>query len=76
MTEQHYDDVTAHIVGCLSTLERKRRERALHELIQELKAAERDGRRDDVRRLNEQINEMRMQKAGVPLATLAPAVKE
>ncbi|MFO0732771.1 MAG: toprim domain-containing protein [Nitrospiraceae bacterium] len=76
MEELHYDDVPAHTAGCLETLARKCRERALHQLIQELKAAERERRDQDVRRLNQQINEMRMQKAGVSLAALAPAVKE
>ncbi|QOJ34646.1 MAG: DNA primase [Nitrospira sp.] len=76
MLEQHYDDVPAHIAGCLDTLERRGRERALGVLIQELKAAERERREDDVRRLNQQINEMRMQKAGAPPAVLMSAVKE
>jgi DNA primase len=76
LTEQHYDDVAAHVEGCFATLARKRRERVLHQLIQELKAAEREGREVDVQRLNQEINEMRMQKAGLPLAGLAPAVKE
>ena len=76
MSEQHYDDVSAHIVGCLETLERRGRERRLSVLIQELRAAERERREDDIRRLNGQINDMRIRKAGVPPAALTSAVKE
>ncbi len=76
MAEPHYDDVAAHVAGCLETLERKRRERVLQELIQELKVAERERREQDVNRLNQQINDMRLQKAGTRLTALAPAAKE
>ncbi len=76
MSEQHYDDVPAHIAGCLETLERRGRERSLGALIQELKAAERERREDDVHRLNRQINDMRIRKAGVAPAALTSAVKE
>jgi DNA primase len=76
MLEQHYDDVPAHIAGCLETLERRGRERVLSALIQELKAAERERREDDVHRLNRQINDMRIRKAGVAPAALTSAVKE
>ena len=48
MLEQHYDDVPAHIAGCLEMLERRGRERSLGAFIQELKAAERERREDDV----------------------------
>jgi DNA primase len=76
MSEQHYDDVPAHIAGCLEMLERRGRERCLGVLIQELKAAERERREDDVHRLNRQINEMRIRKAGVMPVALTSAVKE
>lgn len=76
MSEQHYDDVPAHIAGCLAMLERRGRERSLGALIQELKAAERERREDDVHRLNRQINEMRIRKAGVMPVALTSAVKE
>ncbi|HVG01664.1 MAG TPA: hypothetical protein VM842_02190, partial [Nitrospira sp.] len=76
MLEQHYDDVPAHIAGCLEMLERRGRERSLGALIQELKAAERERREDDVHRLNRQINDMRIRKAGVTPAALTSAVKE
>lgn len=76
MLEQHYDDVPAHIAGCLEMLERRGRERCLGALIQELKAAERERREDDVHRLNRQINDMRIRKAGVTPVALTSAVKE
>ena len=76
MLEQHYDDVPAHIAGCLETLERRGRERTMGALIQELKAAERERREADVHRLNGLINEMRIRKAGVMPAALTSAVKE
>ena len=76
MSEQHYDDVAAHIAGCLETLDRRGRERSLGALIQELKVAERERREDDVHRLNRQINDMRIRKAGVTPAALTSAVKE
>lgn len=76
MLEQHYDDAPAHIAGCLDLLERRGRERILGTLIQELKAAERERREEDIHRLNRQINEMRIRKAGVGPAALTSAVKE
>jgi DNA primase len=76
MLEQHYDDIPAHIAGCLETLERRGRERAMDALIQELKAAERERREDDVHRLNRLINDMRIRKAGTTPAALTSAVKE
>ena len=76
MQEQHYDDVLAHIAGCLETLERRGRERTMGQLIQELKIAERERREDEVHRLNGLINAMRIRKAGVMPAALTSAVKE
>ncbi len=76
MLEQHYDDVPAHIAGCLETLERRDRERTMGALIQELKVAERERREDDVHRLNRLINDMRIRKAGVMPVALTSAVKE
>ena len=52
------------------------RERTMGALIQELKAAERERREDDVHRLNRLINDMRIRKAGVTPAALTSAVKE
>lgn len=71
MTERHDEDVPEQIRGCLETLERKRREQALAELIVQLRAAEQTGRTDDARRLNAQVNDLRMKKAGVPPAPTA-----
>jgi len=76
MQEQHYDDVPAHIAGCLETLERRGRERRMGALIQELKVAERERREDEVHRLNGLINDMRIRKAGVVPVALTSAVKE
>lgn len=74
--EDHFDDVPAHIAGCLQTLDRKRDEAALREKIAQLKAAERDGRAEDARMLNVQVNELRMHKAGRPPAGMLSFVKE
>ncbi len=75
MREEHFDDPRAHIQGCLNTIDRKRAEAVLRDLIGQLKAAEREGRVEDARALNEQVNELRSQKAGRPAGTLS-LVKE
>jgi DNA primase len=75
MREEHFDDIRAHIQGCLNTIDRKRAEAVLRDLIAQLKAAEREGRMEDARALNAQVNELRMQKAGRPAGTLS-LVKE
>lgn len=75
MREEHFDDVRAHIQGCFTTLDRKRAEAVLRDLIGQLKAAEREGRIEDARALNAQVNELRSQKAGRPAGTLS-LVKE
>ena len=75
MHEEHFDDVRAHIQGCFTTIDRKRMEAVLRELIGQLKAAEREGRIEDARALNAQVNELRSQKAGRPAGTLS-LVKE
>jgi DNA primase len=71
MMERHDEDVQVHVRGCLETLERKRREQALAGLIVQLRAAEQAGRTDEARRLNAQVNDLRMRKAGVPPAPTA-----
>ena len=75
MREEHFDDPRAHIQGCLNTIDRKRVEAVLRDLIAQLKAAEREGRTEDARVLNAQVNQLRMQKAGRPAGTLS-LVKE
>jgi DNA primase len=75
MREEHFDDPRAHIQGCLNTIDRKRSEAILRDLIVQLKAAEREGRVEDARMLNAQVNELRSQKAGQPAGTLS-LVKE
>ena len=76
MREDHFDDVQAHIAGCLETLERKRAEVLFRGLIAQLKTAEREGRGEDAQRLNAQLNELRMQKAGRPSTGILSLVKE
>ena len=76
MREDHFDDVPAHVAGCLDTLERKRAEALFRDLIAQLKAAEREGRVEDARVLNAQVNALRMQKAGRPAAGMLSLVKE
>ena len=61
--EEQYEDLRAYIRGCLETLERKRRELCLNELIRKLRAAEREGRSEEANRLNAEVNELRMKKA-------------
>jgi DNA primase len=76
MREDHFDDVRAHVAGCLETLDRKRAEAALRDLIAQLKVAEREGRVEDARVLNGQVNQLRMQKAGRPPTGIMALVKE
>jgi DNA primase len=76
MREDYFDDVPAHIQACLDNLDRKRTEQALRDLIERLKAAEREGRVDEAGTLNVQINEVRMRKAGTLSAGVVTLVKE
>ncbi|HKO30481.1 MAG TPA: DNA primase, partial [Nitrospiraceae bacterium] len=76
MREDHFDDVKAHVAGCLETLDRKRADAALRDLITQLKAAEREGRVEDARVLNGQVNQLRIQKAGRPPTGILALVKE
>lgn len=61
--ERHDEDAQASIRGCLEKLDRRRHERLLVELVAQLKAASQAGRTDEVRALNERVNELRLQKA-------------
>jgi len=76
LRDDYFDDESAHITACLNCLDRKRSEQVLRELIARLKSAEREGRADDARMLNMQINEERMRKAGTPTAGAVSLVKE
>jgi DNA primase len=76
MREDYFDDVPAHVQACLDTLDRKRTEHALRDLIERLKTAEREGRADEAGSLNVQINEVRMRKAGTLGAGVVTLVKE
>lgn len=68
LLERHYDDLDAYVRGCLDALERKQRQVVLGELIAQLRAAEQEGRTEDVRRLNVRVNELRVGKAGLRTA--------
>jgi len=74
--EDHFDDVPAHIKGCLDRLDRKRAEQTIQDLIGRLKAAERAGQAEEARMLNLQINEWRIRKSGAPRAGAVSLVKE
>lgn len=74
--DDHFDDVPAHIQACLDALDRKNAEQILRDLIARLKAAERAGQMEEARRLNVQINEWRIRKAGAPRAGAVSLVKE
>jgi len=76
MREDYFDDIPAHIQACLENLDRKQTEYVLRDLIERLKAAEREGRTDDAGNLNVQINEVRMRKAGTLSAGVVTLVKE
>lgn len=76
LREDHFDDVKAHVAGCLETLDRKRAEAVLRDLIVQLRAAEREGRVEDARMLNGRVNELRMHKAGRSSAGMLSLVKE
>ncbi|HLZ35606.1 MAG TPA: DNA primase [Nitrospira sp.] len=76
MREEHFDDVCAHVQGCLDTLDRKCAEAALRDLIAQLKAAEREGRIEDAHALNARVNELRIQKAGRSGPGVLSLVKE
>ena len=67
MAERHFDDMVEYVNGCLETLERKRREQNLGELIVKLRRAEQEGRSEEARRLNAEVNELRLEKAAAPL---------
>jgi DNA primase len=74
--EDHFDDVCAHVKGCLDTLDRKQAEGVLREIIAQLKEAEREGRVEDARSLNARVNELQMQKSGRPSAGPLSLAKE
>ena len=76
LREEHFDDVSAHIKDCLDQLDRKRAEGVMRDLIARLKMAEREGRSEDVQSINLQVNELRMRKAGTPVAGTVSLVKE
>lgn len=68
MADRHFDDVSEHLRGCLDTLRRRQVETSLAELIVKLRVAEREGRTDEARELNAQVNELRLSKVGLASA--------
>ena len=76
LREDHFDDLSEHIRGCLDQMDRKRVEATMRELISRLKGAEREGRWEDVQSINLQVNELQMRKAGTPVAGTVSLVKE
>ena len=76
LREAYFDDIPAHIKGCLDRLDQKRAEEVLGQLIVRLKTAEREGRWDEAQSINHQVNELRMRKAGTPVAGTVSLVKE
>jgi DNA primase len=73
MSEHYFEDLDAHVRGCLETLDRKRGETAMRELIVKLRAAEQAGRVEEARLLNAQVNELRMNKAGASQSPANPS---
>ena len=65
MSEFYYEDVQAHVQGCLERLDRKQDATTLSALIARLRIAEREGRSEEVRTLNGEINRLRDKKAGI-----------
>lgn len=76
LRDDHFDDLSEHIKGCLDQLDRKRFEATMRELISRLKGAEREGRWEDAQSINLQVNELKMRKAGTPVAGTVSLVKE
>jgi DNA primase len=76
LRDDHFDDLSEHIKGCLDQLDRKRSEATMRELISRLKGAEREGRWEEVQSINLQVNELQMRKAGTPVAGTVSLVKE
>jgi DNA primase len=62
MWERPYEDVRRHVRDCLRRLECQQLARMLNELIAQLRAAEREGRTEEVWRLNHEINALRSRK--------------
>lgn len=62
MAEHHYDDIEVHVRGCVARLAKKHQTAALSLLIARLRIAEQEGRVEEVRALNEDINRLRVKK--------------
>lgn len=71
MLEQPYDHVRQHVADCLDRLEGRKLQGTLGRLIAQLRAAEQEGRTEDARRLNDEVNALRVQKSGA-LAAAQP----
>ncbi len=71
VSEPYFDDASEYIRGCLQTLERKRLQRSLDDLINRLRQAQQERRMDEVQRLNAEVNALRLKKAEQAINTTA-----
>jgi DNA primase len=62
MSDHHHDDIEVHVRGCVARLAKKHQAAALSLLIARLRIAEQEGRAEEVRALNEDINRLRVKK--------------
>jgi DNA primase len=74
MLDQPYDNVRQHVADCLDRLERKKLEGTMSRLIAQLRAAEQAGRTEEARRLNDEVNALRLQKSGRAAASVSTTV--
>lgn len=70
LAEVQYDDADRHIQGCLMTLMRNHLQRKMNVLIEQLRAAEKAQRQEDIRQLLMEIEAVTKQKASM-LSTTA-----
>ena len=66
----HFDDHQEYINGCLRVLKQRRLKSSLDDVIVRLRVAEREGRVEDVKELNDQIEALRGQKADLAMTGL------
>ena len=66
----HFDDHQEYINGCLRVLRQRRLKSSLDDVIVRLRVAEREGREEDVKDLNDQIEALRGQKADLAMTGL------
>jgi len=66
----HFDDHQEYIQDCLRVLKQRRLKSSLDDIIVRLRIAEREGRVEDVKDLNDQIEALRGQKADLAITEL------